>query len=116
MREDPFNCRGRYSDAKPDECVELRFWADDELAFLANFKTPSLRNVAVTAPYMHAGQFPDLDRVVDHYDRAPRVSFPEHTDIQPLGLSAEERRQLVAFLGTLSSEIRDRYAAEIPPD
>jgi len=116
LREDPFNCLGRYSDGKPEHCVELRFWADDELAFLANFKTPSLRNVAQTAPYMHAGQLANLAQVVDHYNRAPPVEFPEHTDIQPLGLNALERAQLVAFLQTLTSEIHDPYASERPPD
>jgi cytochrome c peroxidase len=85
--------------------------ADDRRGFLANFKVPSLRNVTRTAPYMHAGQFPTLERVVQHYDEAPRVPFPEHTDIRPLGLSKSERSQLVAFLGALSSELRDPYAA-----
>jgi cytochrome c peroxidase len=114
VREDPFNCLGRFSDGKPADCSELRYWADDELAFYANFKTPSLRNVALTAPYMHAGHFAELAQVVEHYDRAPPVYFPEHTDIRPLGLSALERRQLVAFLGTLTSSVRDPYAFERP--
>lgn len=116
LRKDPFNCRGRYSDAKRTACSELRFLADDRLGFLANFKTPSLRNVARTPPYMHAGQLATLSQVVDHYVRAPRVPFPEHTDIQPLNLNGLERAQLVAFLGTLSSEVLDPYANERPPE
>jgi cytochrome c peroxidase len=112
LLQDPFNCIGAYSDAKRETCLELRFLSEDALAFLANFKTPSLRNVAVTAPYMHAGQFADLSQVLDHYDRAPGVPFPEHTDIRPLHLTEDEREQLVAFLGTLTSEVRDPYADE----
>jgi cytochrome c peroxidase len=112
LRQDPFNCLGRYSDAKPEACDELRFLAEDKLGFLANFKTPSLRNVARTAPYMHAGQFATLQQVVDHYSRAPRVPSPQHTDLQPLNLSEEEQAQLVAFLGTLTSEVLDPHSAE----
>jgi cytochrome c peroxidase len=110
LRSDPFNCQGRYSDAKPEACDELRFLADDKLGFLANFKTPSLRNVARTAPYMHAGQFTTLREVVEHYNRAPSVPFPEHTDILPLDLSAAQKAELVAFLGTLTSDVLDPYA------
>jgi cytochrome c peroxidase len=74
------------------------------------FKTPSLRNVGRTAPYMHAGQFGTLAAVVAHYnkptppfyDRAQHPSRP-HFDIVPLGLSAEEQAALVAFLKSLDS-------------
>jgi cytochrome c peroxidase len=111
VQEDPFNCLGRYSDAEKSACVELRFMAHDSLSFLANFKTPSLRNVALTAPYMHDGQFGSLDRVVLHYNEAPRVPFPEHTDIQPLGLSPPQRAALVAFLATLTSSVDDTVNA-----
>jgi cytochrome c peroxidase len=111
LETDPFNCLGRYSDAERGGCEELRFMSHDTLGFLSNFKTPSLRNVARTAPYMHDGQFESLDRVVAHYDKAPRVPFPEHSDIQPIGLSASERAALVAFLRTLDSDVEDPLAA-----
>ncbi|HKQ71100.1 MAG TPA: cytochrome c peroxidase [Polyangiaceae bacterium] len=111
LAKDPFTCLGRYSDAHgPSDCAELRFMAKDELSFLANFKTPSLRNVAMTAPYMHDGQFADLDQVIAHYDRAPEVPYPEHTDLKPIGLSAVERADLRAFLSTLTSKIVDPFA------
>jgi cytochrome c peroxidase len=110
VHADPFNCRGRYSDAPPEACKELQFMADDALGFLANFKVPSLRNVTKTAPYMHAGQFQRLEQVLEHYNRAPGVPFPEHTDIRPLALSLEEQAQIIAFLETLSSEIEDPHA------
>jgi cytochrome c peroxidase len=110
VRGDPFNCAGRYSDAPREACKELLYMANDALGFLANFKVPSLRNVTSTAPYMHAGQLQTLEQVLDHYNRAPRVPFPEHTDIRPLGLTSAEQAQIIAFLGTLSSEIRDPHA------
>ena len=51
------------------------------------FKTPSLRNVALTAPYMHTGQFKDLESVVDFYDRAGDNKEGKSRFIKKLGLS-----------------------------
>jgi cytochrome c peroxidase len=56
---------------------------------------------------MHDGRFQHLKEVVAHYNRAPRVPFPEHTDIVPLGLAESEQDALIAFLRTLTSEISD---------
>lgn len=65
------------------------------------FKTPSLRNVALRAPYMHAGQAASLTDVVRHYARAPSAAAG-HSELKPIDLSEGEVRDLVAFLGTLS--------------
>ena len=71
------------------------------------FKTPSLRNVAVTAPYMHDGRFATLEAVVAHYDhgvqRAAALdpNLAKHPDAG-LGLTTDEQRALVAFLRTLT--------------
>ena len=99
-----FNCASRYSDAKPDDCDELRFATTDDPELLHAFKTPSLRNVAKRAPYMDAGQLKTLEEVVAHYDAAPRATLG-HSELKPLKLSAREREQLVAFLATLSGPI-----------
>lgn len=99
---DEFNCRSRWSDATPESCAELEFMVADGHELERAFKTPSLRNAIARAPYMHAGQLPDLDAVVRHYDRAPRAPHGE-SELRPLHLSAAERRQLVAFLGALRS-------------
>ena len=64
------------------------------------FKTPSLRGVAARAPYMHAGQFETLERVVEHYSTAPEAESGK-SEIAPLNLSAEEKAALIAFLKTL---------------
>lgn len=100
--QDEFNCLGAYSDARPEQCRELKaLRAGDEHARHA-FKVPSLRNVAARAPYMHAGQLTTLAAVVEHYDRAPRAATG-HTELRPLQLTTEERGQLVRFLQALSA-------------
>ncbi len=101
--DDEFNCLGRYSDARESDCGELRFAVDTGEALVRAFKTPSLRDVAARAPYMHAGQFGTLDEVVAHYAAAP-ASVRGRTELEPLRLTARERRALVAFLRTLAEE------------
>jgi cytochrome c peroxidase len=67
------------------------------------FKTPSLREIARRAPYMHDGSLPTLEAVVDHYDGGG-VDRPTRSDLmKPLGLNAQEKADLVAFLNTLTS-------------
>lgn len=67
------------------------------------FKTPSLREVARRAPYMHDGSLPSLEAVLDLYDRGGIERPSRSRSIRPLHLSAEERADLLAFLGTLSA-------------
>jgi cytochrome c peroxidase len=74
------------------------------------FKTPSLRNVAVTGPYMHDGRIATLEAVVAHYDHGVERSASLDANLakHPAGgmaLSNEDQRALVAFLGTLT-EVR----------
>jgi cytochrome c peroxidase len=95
-----FACTSKYSDAKEDDCAELRFAATEGEELVRAYKTPSLRGVADRAPYMHAGQLATLSEVIDHYDRAPKAPFG-HSELKPLKLSAKERRQIEAFLRTL---------------
>jgi cytochrome c peroxidase len=99
-----FACTSRYSDAKPDDCDELRFAVTEGEELVRAFKTPSLRNVAERAPYMHAGQLDDLDAVLTHYSSAPRAPFG-HSELKPLRLSDTEKRQIIAFLRTLSGPL-----------
>jgi cytochrome c peroxidase len=94
----------QYADAKPEECAELRFAAADGAELVRAFKTPSLRNVAERAPYMHAGQVATLADVVAHYSAAPRAPFGR-SELRPLRLTRAEQLQLVAFLRTLSAPL-----------
>jgi cytochrome c peroxidase len=79
---------------------------------LGKFRVPGLRNVAVTAPYMHDGSVPTLEAVVEQYARGGRGDPATDSSITPLSLTAEERADLVAFLRALTDEdfLRDpRY-------
>ncbi len=104
VRADEFNCLSRYSDAKPEQCAELRFMIADGEKLLGEFKPPSLRNVAERGPYMNAGQFQTLDEVLAFYNRAPEAPVG-HTELNPLNLSQTEMAQLIAFLKTLSGPL-----------
>jgi cytochrome c peroxidase len=104
VKSDEFNCRSRWSDAKPGECAELEFLAPASHSHERAFKVPSLRNVAERAPYMHAGQFATLGEVLEHYNRAPAAPGG-HTELKPLGLGKAELRQLEAFLRSLSGGV-----------
>ncbi len=66
------------------------------------FRVPSLRNIALTAPYMHDGRFATLEEVVAHYNRGGHPGPNVDPKIRPLGLSASEQADLVAFLKTLT--------------
>lgn len=109
--DDPFNCLGPYSDAEPQQCAELRFAKAEGSELVGAFKTPTLRNVERTAPYMHAGQLETLAQVMAHYNEAPEGPY-RHTDLVPLNLTQEELDQLVAYLKTLNSPIVQRGAEE----
>lgn len=102
---DEFNCLGRFSDAKADQCGETRFVDENNANQLRQFRVPSLRNVAERGPYMHAGQFATLKDVVEHYNRAPAAT-QGHSELKPLGMTPTEVDQLVAFLGTLSGGVK----------
>jgi cytochrome c peroxidase len=104
VTSDEFNCRSRWSDAKPEQCKELEFIAPAGIEHERAYKVPSLRNVAERAPYMHAGQYATLKDVLDHYNRAPAAPAGR-TELKPLKLSREERGQIEAFLRTLSGGI-----------
>ena len=102
--EDEFNCLSTYSDAKPSQCVELRFLKAGGEELVRAFKPPSLRNVAQTAPYMEVGQKKTLREVLEHYNRAPQAPAG-HSELKPLGLSSLELDRLEAFLKSLSAPL-----------
>ena len=62
------------------------------------FKTPTVRNVALTAPYMHDGSVATLEEVVEWYDKGGHPNPHLSDKIKPLNLTAEERADLVAFM------------------
>lgn len=96
-----FNCLSKYSDAKEEDCAELRFARTTREETLGAFKVPTLRNIANTAPYMHAGQLASLKEVLEHYSSKPRARLG-HSDLLPVSLSDRERSQIETFLHSLS--------------
>lgn len=117
VKQDEFNCLGAFSDAKPDTCAELTFLSTSSKELEGAFKTPSLRNVALRPPYMHAGQFASIGEVIRHYVKAPAATVghtelahgePGHTQRKPIQLSEQEIQEVAAFLATLSAPIVER--------
>ena len=68
------------------------------------FKVPSLRNVSLTAPYMHDGRFRSLEEVVTHYNTGGSGVRGQDDRIHPLDLSQSEMSDLIAFLNALTDE------------
>ena len=107
LQQDPFSLLGHYNDDASKE-NSLR---TSHLQLLhrnwGEFKIPSLRNVAQTAPYMHNGSLNDLPQVVDFYSELDEERL--HADgekiLRPLHLNDSEKHALVAFLTSLSGPV-----------
>lgn len=66
------------------------------------FKVPTLRNIEVTAPYMHDGSINSLMEVIEHYNKGGENHVSKNSLIQPLNLTSEEKEDLEAFLISLT--------------
>ena len=97
--------RGAYPPADRG-LIELTHRAAD----MGKFKVPTLRNVALTAPYMHDGSLPNLEGVLDHYSNGGHRNPRQDPRVRPFVLSTAERADLLAFLGSLT----DREFVENP--
>lgn len=86
-----------------------RYEVTGEESDIGKFKSPSLRNVELTAPYMHDGRFSTLEEVLEHYDEhvkaAPNLDPNLFTSIGKLNLGEEERTAIIAFLKTLTDTV-----------
>jgi cytochrome c peroxidase len=76
------------------------------------FKTPSLRQVAMTPPYMHDGSLATLEDVVDHYNKGGRMSAQLDSEIHELNLTDAEKRALVIFRNSLSGTVREGWVTQ----
>ncbi len=113
LRADRFNLLGPYNDdASGTAAIKTRHVELQHVNF-GQFKTPSLRNVALTAPYMHDGRLATVRDVVRHYSRLDMERIHTHGEhlLRPLRLSEAEIDDLVAFLETLT----DPRATDGPP-
>lgn len=88
-------------------------WRNSKLADAGagrgDFKTPTLREVARTAPYMHDGSLATLDDVVEFYSQGGHSNPDLDPEIRLRNFSPEEKRALVAFLGSLSGRLREGW-------
>lgn len=100
---DEFNCYGKYSDAEPEKCIALNTMDSDTDKYIGAFKTPTLRNVAERAPYMHAGQFKTIAKVMAFYQYP--FDFNLMSEFGHSTLSDKELIKIEAFLHTLSSPL-----------
>jgi cytochrome c peroxidase len=83
-----------------------RYAVTHDEADRGKFKTPSLRNIALTAPYMHDGSLKDLKQVMDFYIGGGSLHSNLDKEIHPLDfLTGQERRDLLAFLNSLTGEV-----------
>ena len=86
-------------------------WSDGRLtdtgAGRGEFKTPTLREVARTSPYMHDGSLATLEDVVAYYDRGGNANPSLDPEIRPVRMSNDQKRALIAFLRSLSGRVSD---------
>ncbi len=93
----------------PDASELGRFAVTEDVNKISAFKTPTLRNIALTAPYMHDGSQQTLEDMVNFYNNGGRVHEDDPVSpflsggIRPLNLSDQQKSDLVAFLETLTS-------------
>ena len=92
-----------------------RFVVNFEDADRGKFRTPSLREVGRTAPYMHDGRLATLDDVIDFYDRGGGKHPNKTPLLKPLGLTKDEKADLLAFLESLSGDPLADKPPPLPP-
>ena len=106
LLKSPYTLDGAFS----DDAQKRGAWAVRGVipthADFGTFRVPSLRRVAHTAPYMHDGSLPDLEAVIAHYDQinTERLHADGEQLLRPLGLTSTEKKDLVAFLKSLSDD------------
>jgi cytochrome c peroxidase len=89
--------------------LELPYLDFENLESVGAFKTPSLRNIEKTAPYMHDGRMDNLKDIIKFYDELKDTPAMGHREesLAPLDLSSEEQGALERFLKTLTSPVLD---------
>jgi cytochrome c peroxidase len=98
-----------YADANPDQCngvIRYYPYPFDRMT-IGQWRTPTLRNVELTGPYMHNGMYTTLDQVIEHYDTGAEeflglIEGELDEDVGPLHLTPDERADLVSFMESLT--------------
>lgn len=104
LQKDEFNCLSNYSDAKPEQCSELRFLRTEGKDLVGAFKAPTLRYLGKSGPYMHNGSLRSLEDVTWHYRTTP-IAGVGRSELDPFVITDTEFVQLEKFLLTLDGPI-----------
>ncbi len=94
-----FRCHGGVNFSDSNELKDNGLLAEG-----GRFKAPTLRNIAVTAPYMHDGRLPTLEAVIDHYAKGGIHSSGQDELVRGFSVSSQDRADLLAFLQSLTDE------------
>ena len=109
-----FSDNGFHNIGVKDSGDEGRFTQVPVRTMKGAFKTPTLRDIALTSPYMHNGMYKTLEEVIDHYNRKGDVQdnlSPNMQGTEPLNLTVQEKADLVEFLKSLTGK---QVAVSIP--
>jgi len=109
LKTNEFNAAGRYSDDPSGSRAEVTLALTEEPGLWGAVRTPTLRNVSRTAPYMREGQFETLEEVIRFYSTLEGALADHHGErvLEPLALSDAEIADLVAFLKALDGPLPD---------
>ena len=112
---DEFNCLGKYSDARPKDCAELKYARRHSPELRGAFKVPTLRGLLKTAPYMHIGSVRSLNDVMWHYRNLPPARIGK-TELDNFTITGAEFDEMEAFLRTLDGPIAAPAKYLRPPE
>jgi cytochrome c peroxidase len=109
--DEAFHNLGVGWDAKSKKFADLGRWAVEPIggkneANIGAFKTPTVREVAATGPYMHDGSIATLEDVVEHYDKGGIANPYLDKDMKKLELTKQEKADVVAFMKALSGDVK----------
>lgn len=106
-----FENNGLYTQYVDSGRKRLTLSEDDD----GRFKVPTLRNIELTAPYMHDGSIKTLKQVIEHYNKGGHPHKNKNTKVKPLGLTDEEKNALISFLYTLTDQkfISNKYLSHV---
>jgi cytochrome c peroxidase len=109
--DEQFHNLGIGWDAKSSKFADFGRWKIDPIggksdADMGAFKTPTLRSITETAPYMHDGSLATLEAVMDHYDKGGTPNPALDPDMKELKLTKQEKADVIAFMKALSGEMK----------
>ena len=118
--DEQFHNIGVGYDDKAKQFADLGRWAISPIGAkfqseLGSFKTPTIRDIVNTYPYMHNGTEKTLEEVVDYYDRGGNANPTLDKDMKKLNLTAQEKRDVVAFMKALTGQPVKVALPTLPP-